>query len=206
MRVMAGRPLGFDPDTALEKAMLLFWRNGYEGASLSDLTETMGINRRSLYAFFGNKETLFRRAVDRYLAGPGAFIAEALTASTAREVAARLLHGAADAYTMPGCPHGCLLVQGVLVAGVEAEPARRELAARRADGVAALRQRFVRAVSDGDLPPGADPAGLADYVNAVGQGISVQAVGGASREELHRVADQALRLLPGGSAQGLAQH
>lgn len=190
-----GRPRGFDADAALDAAMRLFWRHGYEGTSLTELTEAMGINRRSLYAAFGNKETLFRLAVDRYLAGPGAFLTQALTAPTAHGVAERLLHGAADAYTEPGHPRGCLLVQGVLVGGMDAEPVRADLAARRASGVAALRDRFARAVDGGDLPAGTDCDGLARYLTAVSQGISVQACGGASREDLHRLADQALDLV-----------
>ncbi len=178
--------------------MRLFWHGGYEGTSLSDLTEAMGINRRSLYAAFGNKENLFRLAVDRYLQGPGAFIAEALTEPTARGVAERLLHGAADAYTMPGRPHGCLLVQGALACGSDAEPVCRDLAARRAAGVVALRTRLERAQASGDLSPDADPDALARYLTAVGQGISVQATGGAGRADLHRLADQALAIWPGG--------
>ncbi|MDP4510091.1 TetR/AcrR family transcriptional regulator [Nonomuraea turcica] len=194
-----GRPRSFEADRALEVAMRLFWRDGYEGTSLSDLTEAMGINRRSLYAAFGNKESLFLKAVDRYLQGPGAFVAAALAEPTARSVAERMLYGAADAYTMPGHPRGCLLVQGALACGAGAEPLRRDLAARRASGVAALRVRFERALMEGDLPAGIDPGTLAHYLTAVGQGISVQAAGGVSRVDLHRLADQALAVWPEGA-------
>jgi AcrR family transcriptional regulator len=191
-----GRPRSFDTDEALEAAMRLFWAAGYEGASLTELTEVMGINRRSIYATYGNKQALFRKAVDRYLAGPGAFVANALQQPTARRVASAVLHGCADAYTTPGFPAGCLLVQSALAAGPEGEPARRDLSARRESGIGVLRERFERARAEGDLKPGSDPDALARYLTAIGQGISVQAAGGASREDLHRIADQALSTWP----------
>src|ERR1700686_4050790 len=88
-----GRPRAFDPETALDRAMQVFWRKGYEGASLSDLTKAMRINRPSMYAAFGNKEALFRKALDRYSAGPICYIRAALEAPCARAVAEQLLKG-----------------------------------------------------------------------------------------------------------------
>src|SRR4051812_21366670 len=127
-----GRPRGFDVDRALDRALELFWRKGYEGTSLPDLTGAMGINRPSLYAAFGNKEQLFRKALDRYAEGPAAYVREALDEPTARAVAERLLGGTADLLTDPRHPGGCLTVQGALACGEAAESVRRELAARRA--------------------------------------------------------------------------
>jgi AcrR family transcriptional regulator len=174
----------------------VFWRQGYEGASLSDLTRAMGINRPSLYAAFGNKEQLFRRALDRYSEGPAAYVRAALTEPTGRAVAERLLHGTIDLLTDLRNPHGCLLVQGALACGEAAESVRRELIARRVAGEGAVRQRFERALADGDLPAGADPADLARYLVTVIRGMGVQAAGGSGREELRRVADLALRAWP----------
>ncbi len=94
-----GRPRSFETDKALDRALQVFWRKGYEGASLSDLTKAMGINRPSLYAAFGDKEALFRKALDRYTDGPAAYVREALHQPTARAVAERLLRGAADLLT-----------------------------------------------------------------------------------------------------------
>ena len=102
----AGRPRGFDAEEALERALVVFWRQGYEGASLTDLTGAMGITRTSMYAAFGNKEELFRKALDRYTEGPGAYVARALEEPTARAVAAALLNGAVRATTRPGYPTG----------------------------------------------------------------------------------------------------
>src|SRR5712671_5483961 len=125
-----GRPRAFDPDAALERAMHVFWAKGYEGASLSDLTRAMRINRPSLYAAFGNKEELFRKVLDRYDCGPARYTREALERPTAREVVERLLKGAIDLQTDPRNPGGCLMVQGALASGRAGETARRELAGR----------------------------------------------------------------------------
>jgi AcrR family transcriptional regulator len=195
--VPKGRPREFDAEKALDRALKVFWRKGYEGASLPDLTRAMGINRPSLYAAFGNKEALFRKALDRYAEGPTAYVREALDEPTARAVAERLLGGTIDALTDPRNPRGCLMVQGALACGEAAESVRRELALRRAAAEGALRQRFERARAEGDLPADADPADLARYIVTVNHGMSVQAAGGASREELRRVAEMALRAWPG---------
>ena len=191
-----GRPRGFDADEALDRAVRVFWQQGYEGASLDDLTGAMGITRTSMYRAFGNKEDLFRKALTRYTAGPASYVAHALARPTAREVATAFLGGAVRATTLPDCPAGCLGVQGSLAAGESGRPARDLLAAWRAEGTAHLRERFRRAVDEGDLPAGADPALLARYLMTVANGIAVQAAGGAPRDELRQVADLAMRSWP----------
>jgi AcrR family transcriptional regulator len=191
-----GRPRAFDIEKALDRALQVFWRKGYEGTSLSDLTKAMGINRPSLYAAFGNKEELFRKALDRYAEGPAAYTRTALDEPTARAVVERLLCGVVDLLTDPRTPQGCLAVQGALACGDAADAIRQELVARRAAGEAALRQRLERARTGGDLPADADPADLARYVTTVAQGMAVQAASGASREELRRVVEMALRAWP----------
>src|ERR1700682_5383386 len=158
-----GRPREFDPDEALDRALHVFWRSGYEGASMADLTEAMGITRPSLYAAFGNKEELFRKALDRYVDGPGGYVQIALAKPTAREVVEHLLYQAADAVTDPNNPPGCLAVQGALCCGEAAETIKQELMSRRANGEQELRRRFARALSEGDLPTGSDAADLARY-------------------------------------------
>src|SRR5205807_7997107 len=116
-----------------------------EGATLPDLTKAIGINRPSLYAAFGNKEALFRRALERYVEGPAAFIARALAEPTARAVVEQLLRGSTELLTSPQGPAGCLMVQAALACGEAADPIRRELVARRAAGALAIRRRFERA-------------------------------------------------------------
>lgn len=192
-----GRPREFDAELALDRALEVFWRQGYEGAALSDLTAAMGINRPSLYAAFGNKEKLFAAAVDRYLAGPGAYAAAALDAPTAREVVERLIRGAVDLTTGPHTPPGCLNVRCVQACGPDGEPARQLALTHRMAAEAALRRRLERAQRDGDLPAGADPTTLSRLVATVTDGIAVQAAAGATRRQLRRVADLALRALAG---------
>jgi AcrR family transcriptional regulator len=194
--VPKGRPREFDIDKALDRALRVFWRKGYEGTSLPDLTRAMGINRPSLYAAFGNKEALFRKALDRYAEGPAAYVREALKEPTARAVAERLLDGTIDLVTDRRNPRGCLMVHGALACGEAAESVQRELCARRAAGEAAVRQRLERAVAEGDLPADAVPADLARYIIAIIQGMAVQAAGGASRRQLRRVVEMALCAWP----------
>jgi len=194
----AGRPRSFDVGKALDRALDVFWRKGYEGASLSDLTKAIGINRPSLYAAFGDKENLFRKVLDRYAEGPASYSYAALAEPTSRAVVARLLYGTADFLTSPGEPHGCLWVQGALACGNGADTVRRELISRRMAGEAALRLRLNRARIDCDLPPEANPASLARYIATINQGMSIQAAGGATRSELRRIVKIALQSWPSG--------
>ena len=188
-----GRPRTFDRDTALDQAMEVFWRHGYEGATIAQLTEAMGINPPSLYAAFGSKEALLKAALDRYTARREAWMEEVLSAPTAREVTARMLMGVAEKQTDPSNPPGCLLVQGGLACGSGSANVPFELAARRAQTEEQLRHRFERAKAEGDLAEAADPAALARYVSAVITGMSVMASYGADREALAQVAEVAIR-------------
>jgi len=194
--VRPGRPRAFDADAALERAMQVFWKNGYEGASLSDLTEAMGINRPSLYAAFGNKESLFRKVMDRYGKGPASHVCAALAEPTAHAVVEKLLRGAVEMFTNPRNPGGCLAIHGALACGDEADSVRQEMTARRAAAMDALRKRFVRAKKEGDLPADSDPAALALYISAVSQGMSVQSTSGATRKDLLRIVETTMRAWP----------
>src|SRR5437667_8485316 len=170
-----GRPRAFDPDAALDRAMHVFWTKGYEGASLSDLTRAMRINRPSLYAAFGNKEQLFGKVLDRYMDGPVAYFGKALAAPKARDVVEEIFFGTATMAEDSRTPAGCLMVQGALACG--SASVRKEVAARRTAAELALRRRLQRAKRDGDLPKNADPAELAHYVMTVVRGSAVQATG-----------------------------
>ena len=189
-----GRPRAFDPDAAADRAMHVFWAKGYEGASLSDLTQAMRINRPSLYAAFGNKEQLFRKVLDRYMNGPLAYFGKALGAAKARDVVEQIFLGVANMASDPRAPAGCLLVQGALACGDAS--VRKQAAARRTAADVALRRRFQRAKREGDLPSNADPGELAHYVMTVLHGMAVQGADGASSDQLRRVAQVALRAWP----------
>ena len=188
-----GRPREFDAETALDQAMEVFWRHGYEGATIAQLTEAMGINPPSLYACFGNKEGLLKAALDRYTKLRNVWMNEVVAAPTARGVAERMLMGIADKQTDPANPPGCLLVQGGIACGTGSEGVPFELAARRAEIEAQLRDRFVRAKAEGDLKPTSDPAALARYVSAVSVGMGVMASSGSDREALRQVAGVAVQ-------------
>lgn len=188
-----GRPRQFDADVALDQAMEVFWRHGYEGATIAQLTEAMGINPPSLYACFGNKEGLLKAALDRYTKLRDIWMEEVVAAPTARAVAERMLMGIADKQTDPANPPGCLLVQGGIACGTGSENVPFELAARRAQNEEQLRDRFIRAKAEGDLRPTSDPAALARYVSAVSVGMGVMASSGADREALRQVASVAVQ-------------
>ena len=195
-----GRPREFDAETALDQAMEVFWRHGYEGATIAQLTEAMGINPPSLYACFGNKEGLLKAALDRYTKLRNVWMDGVVSAPTAREVAERMLMGIADKQTDPANPPGCLLVQGGIACGTGSENVPFELAARRAQNEDQLRDRFVRAKAEGDLKPSSDPAALARYVSAVSVGMGVMASSGSDREALRQVAIVAVQAVEAQSA------
>ena len=176
--------------------MHVFWEKGYEGASLHDLTAAMGIQSASLYKAFGNKQTLFEQALARYLAGPVAFIQGALSETTAYAVAERTLRDSAEFLANQHTRCGCMTIQAALVGGKESQPVREALIALRLRSQEALRQRFERAQKDGDLAKTADASDLARFITAIFQGMTVQAINGASREELLRLAETALGAWP----------
>jgi AcrR family transcriptional regulator len=190
------RPRNFDVDEALDRAVLVFWRLGYERTTVTDLCEAMGINRPSLYAAFGTKEHLFHKALDRYGNGPGAYESAALALPGAREAAEALLDGAIERQTGVETPHGCLAVLGATTHPDTDSPVARALIDARSVGEDAVRERLERARTEGDLPADADAAELAAYLRTVIYGMTVKAAGGATRPELERVAELAMRAWP----------
>jgi AcrR family transcriptional regulator len=202
IRVAKGRPREFDMEQALDAAMFLFWRHGYEGTSMSALAEAMGINMPSVYAAFGDKPSLFAKALDRYLQRPASYLPNALKAPTAREATERLFAGAVNMVMHPSHPDGCLLVQGALASGPDVDSIKQRLSQGRASAENAVRLRFQRAIEEGDLTPDADPARLARYVITIVWGMSVQAAGGATRSQLKDIAKMALQSWPQSSPQG----
>jgi len=189
----SGRTRQFDVEEALARALAVFWARGYEGATLAELTAAMGINRPSLYAAFGNKEQLFRKALDHYQTGPQSFLAEALNKPTARAVVQAIFSGFLSLQRDKAKARGCMIVSSALACGEEAEPVRRELARLRQAAVTAICKRFERAMHEGDLPKGSDCPTLARFIVTVLNGLAVQAVSGATDHELRLVSAVALQ-------------
>jgi len=191
-----GRPRCFCKEDALDKAMNVFWRQGYEGASLSDLTKAMGINPPSLYACFGSKEGLFKAVLERYDQRREAFMAQVVAAPTVAEVAQAYLMGVAGFVADTGGrnPPGCLMLQGGLSGSDKDIPDM--LAHHRAEKEAMLRTRFEQAKKSGELAKSSDPAALARYLMVMANGLCVQAAAGASEKELKEVASIALANWP----------
>jgi AcrR family transcriptional regulator len=190
-----GRPRAFDEEAVLGRAAEVFWRHGYEGASLSALTSAMGINRPSLYAAFGSKEQLFQRAFARYHETQVAVVRAALDRPTAYTAVEAFLRSSADGLTADDHPAGCLSVQGGLACSPDNTRISEILAAGRAATESALVERLSRAAEEGDLPDGVDARALARFVMALSEGHAVHAAAGASRDDLHASVDVALRAL-----------
>lgn len=191
-----GRHREFDVDKALDAALCVFWRKGYEGATYSDLTEATGVERPALYSAFGNKEALFRKALDRYQERYLDYFPEAMNLPTAREVAEKIFCAAIQLNTAFPENTGCLMINSAQAGSDDAEPVRQALIEARAEGEAMLRERFVQARKDNDLPETSSPEALAAFVMAVLHGMAVQAKAGFSREALMAVSQQALSAFP----------
>ena len=191
-----GRPREFDPEEALSAALAVFWEKGYEGASLAELTDAMGITKPSLYACFGNKEALFHKALDLYERDKLCYMRSALQEPTARGVAERLLRGTLEIQTGGTDPRACLGVISMVACTTQADSIKADVIARRASSDRALVERLERAKAEGDLPAGVEPAALATYLMAMIQGMGVQASGGAGRAQLEQLVETTLAMWP----------
>lgn len=186
-----GRPRAFDRDEVLAKAAQTFWRLGYEGASIADLTAAMGITPQSLYAAFTSKADLYREALAWYQTHVGASAARALEEPDVAAALARVLRDSAREFSRPGRPHGCMVSTAVLTCAAENEPVARHVSGLRNGMLDALKARIERGIADAQLRKGTDPEALARFVGAMIQGMSVQAQDGASEAALLAIADHA---------------
>lgn len=182
---MAGRPREFDRDAALAKARDAFWSRGYEGVSITDLVETLGLASARIYAAFGSKEKLFQEAVVLYDEGEGGFATRALAEEpTAARAIERSLREAVETYTRKGRPQGCMVVSAATNCAAENDGVREFLTDYRRRRTASLVERLERAVLEGELRPDADAPALGDYYATVLHGLSVQARDGVSQRRL----------------------
>ncbi|MGY0777304.1 TetR/AcrR family transcriptional regulator [Azospirillum argentinense] len=187
-----GRPRAFDRDEALAKAADTFWRLGYEGASIADLTAAMGITPQSLYAAFASKADLYREALEWYQATVGASTAAALEEGDAVVALTRVLRDLARDFTRRDRPHGCMVSTAVLTCATENDPVARHVAGLRTATINLIRARIERGISEGQLKGETNAASLARFVGAMIQGMSVQAQDGATTEALSALADHAV--------------
>ncbi|KQM27964.1 MULTISPECIES: TetR/AcrR family transcriptional regulator [unclassified Sphingomonas] len=195
-KTRTGRPLSFDRDAALERAMLTFWRHGYETTSITDLTDAMGISTPSLYGAFGDKRRLFLESMQRYAGDPAATAAAIDAAPTARAAAAELLAGAIVRYTGETTPPGCLLASATASGSAASAEVQRAVADIRRFVIDRLQSRIARDVAEGLLPAATEASALAGLVMAMLQGLSVLARDGLDRASLHAIAETALRAWP----------
>jgi AcrR family transcriptional regulator len=191
-----GRPLSFDPDQALEQALLLFWKHGYESTSISDLIGVMGITAPSLYAAFGDKRSLFMAALRRYLGTPIAALALIENATTAKQAARKLLTNSAIAFTGEHTPPGCLLATATASCSAASADVQEALAEIRRGFGRQLSDKIRADIAGGRLPTGIDAETLSGHVMAVIQGMSSLARDGASRQSLLAIARSALKAWP----------
>ena len=192
-----GRPRAFDRNDALDRAMRLFWRRGYEATSVSDLTEAMGITPPSLYAAFGDKKRLFLEAVDRYQAGPGSFAQAALCDEPTAEAAMRrLMTGTIDSFFEPKSSKGCMVVLAATNCTADSRDIADELAARRRLAERIVRDRIAAGRDAGELAANTDVEALAALVITTLYGLSIKARDGASRASLRKVVDQVMSMWP----------
>ena len=188
-----GRPRAFDRAAALQKAMLLFWEKGFQGASMSELTAAMGINAPSLYACFGSKEALYREAVEHFAATESdEILAPLRNAPTAREALEGYLIASARTFTRPGRPPGCMVVLSAVNAVGVGEETSRILREMRAGSITVIEERLQGAVNEGELPASLDRHAVASYYVTVQQGMSIQARDGAARATLEAIAQGAM--------------
>ena len=196
-RRKAGRPLSFDRDTALEQAMLTFWRHGYETTSIADLTAAMGVTAPSLYTAFGDKKRLFLEAAHRYAGDPAAMARAIDGAPSAYDAASGMLTAAAVAYTGDATPRGCLLASATASCSAASADVQDAIAAIRRSIAGQLRVRIDRDVASGALPPETDAVALTGLVMAITQGMSTLARDGAPRAALLALVAVALQGWPG---------
>lgn len=191
-----GRPRKFDKQNALKIALHLFWKHGFEGVSIANLAQSMGINIPSLYSAFGNKEQLFFQAVELYGQTNANIYEPALAKQNAYEVAKAILYSEIELVTNPDAPNGCLMVQGALVTSPQSIGLANTMAHLRQTAEGWLAQRFQKAIDEGDLPQSANAENLACFIMTINSGIAVQAKTGVNRAQLVEIAEMALLAFP----------
>jgi AcrR family transcriptional regulator len=190
-----GRPISFDKDGALEAAMLLFWERGFEGTSLADLTQAMGLNPSSIYAAFGDKHALFSLAVKRYMESRAQYATKVLEEPTLEKVIRGLFDNTTAFLTTPGHPPTCMTLVGAMGCSVGSTPARDLMIEIRKQNEFAMRKRLLQARKSGELSKDVNVDDYTRYLSSILAGLSIQAANGSTKAELKRISQMALRHL-----------
>jgi AcrR family transcriptional regulator len=191
-----GRPLSFDRVAVLEKAMLTFWRHGYETTSISDLTKAMGVTAPSVYTAFGDKKRLFLEAMHRYAGSPEDLDQTLRTSATAYEAVYRMLMSAADAFTNGDTPRGCLLASATASGSAASMDVQEAVARVRRQITDRVRTRIEQDIAAGILPADTQAAALAALAIALIQGLSVLARDGEPGDALKKIVESAMAAWP----------
>ncbi|MFI6769150.1 TetR/AcrR family transcriptional regulator [Streptomyces sp. NPDC050355] len=198
MAGVRGQGRKFDLEHILDKAMVAFWRHGYDGTSVATLTREMGINTPSLYAAFGSKEGLFFAAVEYYNNGRGSFMQRAFDEEDrSPALIHRLLHEAVDAYTHTDSPGGCLVIGSATRVSDAAQQVADHLRDLRNANIDRLEARIRADIAAGTLPAGTDARAVAEFAGVIVQGMSHRARDGATAEALRTVAGTAWESIRG---------
>jgi AcrR family transcriptional regulator len=190
-----GRPISFDKDAALEAAMLLFWERGFEGTSMADLTQAMGLNPSSIYAAFGDKHALFQLAVKRYMEKRAQYAGKALEEPTLERVVRALFDSTVAFLTAPGHPPTCMTLSGAVGCSVDSAPARDLMREIRKQNEVAMRERLLQARKSGELSKDINVDDYTRYLSSIIAGLSIQAANGSTKAQLKRTAQMALQHL-----------
>lgn len=190
-----GRPKKFDYEIASKQALELFWKQGFEGTSISDLSETLNMNRPSIYASFGNKHVLFETVLKKYMDNHLKFIDEAIAKDSLSEVFNTLFSHQISLLTQYEDPRGCLLVQAAASGSKGTQEIKELLTAQRKGIEAKLRKRIQLAQLKKDFPTKQSPSALAKGMMAIYEGISIEAASGSSKTELLNIAELSKKIL-----------
>ncbi|WP_208085490.1 TetR/AcrR family transcriptional regulator [Brevibacterium atlanticum] len=193
-----GRPPSYDREVAIREAARLFWRRGYNGTSTRELTSALGMSTSSLYSAFGSKAELFATAVRTYADRYSRIYESALAEPLIPDVVTSLLRGSIMEFTPDPSVHpGCMVTSAIMIDSPETLDARRLIEESSAANAAALQERFVRAINEGELTGSTSAKHLADYVQTLWQGLSAQSNRGVTRGQLLTIAEVGARVVWG---------
>ena len=190
-----GRPINFDRDAALEAAMRLFWERGYEGTSMADLTQAMGLNPSSIYTAFGDKQALFALAAKRYADVRAQYMVNALEQPTLRGFILAAFDNTVEFLGSKTHPSSCFTLTGAISCGVDTERAKLLMREMRLRNEAGIKARLLKARKAAEFPKKQNVDDYTRYLSMLLSGLAIQAANGSTKAELKRVAEVALKHL-----------